>query len=782
MIELEVIRRLGVGDVIHFDISQTFVDMFMEQVNKTPIAIAIVDNDSSITYRELEEQSNAFAHWLVEEQQVIANDFVAVMMPRVKEFVVAVLGIWKAGAAYVPIDLEYPEERKIFIVDDCEAKVVVSPDNWPILDLYNSDAINLSTPSGLAYMIYTSGSTGKPKGVMIGHDGLLNYVHSTVSINGIQATDYVSAFRSFSFDSHIEEFYPSLAAGATVYIMPESIRKDISAIEEFIHHNSITVAYFTTSLATLLYKSCSLPVRFIGAVGEKLNGVVSGKNGVRILNTYGPTECTDHISTYWLEDGRKYDNIPIGRPLPNGVVFIVDEDLNLVPKGEIGELCFSSVQLARGYWKQPELTAEKFVDCQYVPGAKMYRTGDLCRWNDENQLEYIGRKDNQVKLHGYRIELGEIESVAAQYDGVTQVAAIVKNGAIVLYWCGIAKQEALKDYLKGNLAEFMLPSFYVYLDSMPLNGNGKIDRKALPDVCQQINYVAPKNNREAVLCYYLSSILKVDRIGVTDSFKSYGMDSLTAMSTTFFLNKKGIRVSMSDIIESDTVRNLAKAIENRINSCGYWYDGYDDTKETIVWSLGVIAAYSVNDNIKLLADKFNVYMLETMYIAWPDLNPMSYADIIEAYYSQMLKDIPCIDRISAFVGFSIGGCIAYCLACKYDKQFGSKPLILIGDSTLHFSSKKDVKPMDPTYHPDLALTLKYLYESVDHLGALPLQKYDGKVILLVAQLSDITDVDVSKEWKSLACTIENVYINDNHNGLYTKEVHYDLYRRLLLKH
>lgn len=786
--EIQSLIELGTGDILEYDKSRTMVDLFVEQAGRTPDAIAVADKDSRLTYRELDERSNALAHWLVEEKCVVPNDFVAVMMPRVKEFAVAVFGIWKAGAAYVPIDLEYPEERKRFILDDCEAKAVISAKDWPVDALAFSTSkreINLSKPSGLAYMIYTSGSTGRPKGVMIGQDGQLNYVHSTVRINGITATDRVSAYRSFSFDSHIEEFFPSLAVGASVYIIPESDRKDISAIERFIRDNGITVAYFTTSLAVLIYKSCSLPVRFIGAVGEKLNGIVSGgNNGVRILNTYGPTECTDHISTYWLEDGRKYENIPIGRPLHNGVVLIVDEALNLVPRGDVGELCFVSVQLARGYWKRPELTAEKFVECPYIPGAMMYRTGDLCRWNEEGQLEYIGRKDNQVKLHGYRIELGEIEAVAAQCEGVNQVAAVVKNGAIVLYWCGPAEEAALDSYLKGHLAEFMIPAFYKHLDAMPLNGNGKIDRKNLPEVCEvhTDSYVAPSSNREAALCYYLSAILNVDRVGVTDSFKSLGMDSLSAMNAAFFLNRKRLHVTMSDIIESDNVRNLAKAIARNVDRCGYWFDGYDKSKPTIVWALGITAAYAVNENIKLLADRFNVYMLETMFIAWPDLSQMTYSDVLETYFEQMQKDICDMNNVKAFVGFSIAGGIAYGLACRYDELFGDKPLIIIGDTSLHFSFEKDMGPLNPSFHPDLKAALKYTYTSIENLGPIPERKYEGDVVFLIAENEAIDGKDVSKEWMPLLPNMKTIRINDNHAGLHQNPGHFDLYKQLILEH
>lgn len=783
--DIQSLLQLGRGDTLEYDKSQTMVDLLMAQVNRTPNTIAVVDKKSRITYKELDEKSNVIAHWLVREKGVCPDDFVAVMIPRVKEFAVAVFGIWKAGAAYVPIDMEYPVERKRFIADDCEAKLILSMENWPTQVLagpYQMGGINLSKPAGLAYMIYTSGSTGHPKGVMIGHDGLINYVHSTVKINGITDSDRVSAYRSFSFDSHIEEFFPSLAVGATVYIFPEESRKDISAIEAFLNDNGITVAYFTTSLAVLLYKSCSLPVRFVGAVGEKLNGVISGaNNGVKILNTYGPTECTDHISTFWLEDSRKYGNIPIGRPLHNGVVLIVDENLNLVPRGEIGELCFSSVQLARGYWKQPELTAGKFVACPYIPGAKMYRTGDMCRWNDERQLEYIGRKDNQVKLHGYRIELGEIEAVAAQFEGVNQVAAVVRNGAIILYWHGPADDISLDSYLRERLAEFMIPSFYKRLDAMPLNGNGKIDRKSLPDVCISCasTYVAPANNRDAALCYYLSSILNVERIGVTDSFKSLGMDSLTAMNAVFFLCKRGLRVTMSDIIGADNVLGLSKAIKSRIDSCGYWFDGYDESKNTVVFALGIIAGYAVNDNIKVLAGTFNVYMLETAYIVWPDLNGLSFQDVVGTYYIQMLKDIPRTAKVAGFVGFSFAGNFAYTLACKYDEQFGGKPMVVLGDTSLHFSFVRDVKPLNPSFHPDLVAALKMTYQGIENLGPMPELSYDGNVVFLLAGKE--TGGDISKEWTHLMTNMKTIRMDDNHEGLFHNSRHYELYKRLLLR-
>ena len=387
----------------------------------------------------------------------------------------------------MPIDAEYPEERKYLMREECDGK--------PLPDF------------DIAYMIYTSGSTGKPKGAMLSHRGLTNFIHVVRKMENLTSADRIASHRSFSFDAHIEDLYAILTVGGSCHIMPETIRKDLPKIREFLFEHRITGGGYATAVATLLLQTYDdLPVRFMTAGGEKLKGVYS--DHIEIINVYGPTECTDDTSYFSIEPGKEVADIPIGLPVGNSWNCILDIGGHLLPQGVPGELCIAGPQLALGYYNNPNLTAERFVEIT-VHGKKVmvYKTGDLCRWNSEGQLEYIGRIDNQVKLRGFRIELGEIESAAMRVEGIKQTVALVKNEQIILYYTS-ESTPSLRVYLEGILPGYMIPSVYVHLDEMPLTANGKIDRRALPEPeFVQEEFVAPCNEVERAIAEEFQQVL-----------------------------------------------------------------------------------------------------------------------------------------------------------------------------------------------------------------------------------------------------------------------------------
>ncbi|MGX8682341.1 MAG: condensation domain-containing protein, partial [Bacteroidales bacterium] len=320
----------------------------------------------------------------------------------------------------------------------------------------------------------------------------------------------------------------------------------------------------------LLIGSGRLPLRYISLTGERMADLVS--DDVQLFNGYGPTECTDLISIYRLERGRSYSNIPIGRPMANGHCFIVDSYGRLVPRGAEGELCFASVQVSAGYWNLPELTDEKFVDCPflapYTSNIKMYRTGDLCRWNDEGLLEFLDRVDSQVKLRGYRIELGEIETCAVHFDGIRQAVAVVKtlsgSDAICLYYTVDEPKKSidtdeLRRFMAQTLAAYMVPTAYMQLDTMPLNANGKIDRSQLPAIDDNLlhaDYVAPENELEKLIVSGFEKVLNQEKISVNDDFVRLGGDSLDALKLVFSLGERNITVA--DVLSLRTPAAIAR--------------------------------------------------------------------------------------------------------------------------------------------------------------------------------------------------------------------------------
>ena len=599
--EAERIIRLGTGKEIDVDLSKTFANLFTEQAKRTPDAPAVVDRDSQLTYGEMDRYSNALAHQLI-AFGVQPNDFVCVMLDRFKEFPLAVLSIHKAGAAYTPLDFEYPNERLSYMLENSESKVLITTHDvleakqaegdfstaaartFFIDDFMKSEearvkngepaaAIDLSNPDGLAYMIYTSGSTGKPKGAMLHHAGLRNFIAVVVDMEKLTADDRISGHRSFSFDAHIEDMYPVLTLGGSFHIMPTEIRKDLTRIRQFLIDHRCTGGGYSTAMTCLLLNTFDdLPIRFTTGGGEKMDGVYS--NHIEIINVYGPTECTDDTSYYSIAPGCRAENIPIGQSVANNWNFIVDTAGNLVPQGVAGELCFAGIQVGRGYWRLPERTAKSFVDCPFVKAdrwgrpVRMYHTGDLCRWNNDGQIEYLGRIDTQVKLRGCRIELGEIESKALNIEGIRQAAAEVKkvqgNEHLVLYYT-LEKGSDLNDdaihnaLAASSLAEYMVPDVYMKMDIMPMTPNGKINRKVLPapELQRSTEYEAPCGEMEELFCTIFSDILKIKEVGATDNFFEIGGTSINAIKVIVEAGKQGVQIVFNDLFNLKTPRALA---------------------------------------------------------------------------------------------------------------------------------------------------------------------------------------------------------------------------------
>ncbi len=582
--EYEALLALSRGIDLDYDRGQTWLDLFRKQAKEGPERTAVADGGSQMTYRELDEASDRLAGFL-RGRGVGENDFVAIRLPRRKEFIAAILGIHKAGAAYVPVDPEYPQERVDYMLEDSEAKLLISELAFDAAGLaVNGETAAAEIPAGLpgvtpenlAYMIYTSGSTGKPKGVMLTHRGLMNFTVATAAQNELTPEDRVASHRSFSFDAHIEDVFPVLASGASIHIMPEEIRKDLDAMAAFLRDRKINGCGFTTSIAKLLLQGYDLPVRYMTAGGEALTHI--GSDSIQIINEYGPTECTNDTCVYKLEKGRFYTSVPVGRPMPNSWCFVVDGNGHLLPRGASGELCYAGPQVGRGYWKLEEKTAEVFGDCPFVPGTRMYHTGDLARWNSEGQLECLGRIDHQVKLRGYRIEMGEIESLAASAPGVSMAAAaVIQIGSaphLVLYYTEKDGETAAEDDLRSaiehsSLAEYMYPDVYMKLAEMPKLPNGKINRKQLPEpvISGKQEYAAPENAKEEAVIAAMKAALGIsEQVGALDSFFEWGGDSIKAIRMVSLLRQNGLTVSVSDIMREKTVRRIADACRENLGA------------------------------------------------------------------------------------------------------------------------------------------------------------------------------------------------------------------------
>ncbi|MCR5650212.1 MAG: amino acid adenylation domain-containing protein [Lachnospiraceae bacterium] len=566
---LEQVITLSTGEILEYDTSETWIDLFCRQVRMDPGRTAVWAENGSLTYEELDRLSDRLAAALIEEKGVKPDDFVAVRMGRVKEFFPAVLAIHKAGAAYMPIDLEYPKDRVDYMMEDSGARLTLTEESAAELLKEDNKTAGLSDRQGQdrrAYMIYTSGSTGKPKGVVIPHRALTNFVHFIVSRWGLTKNSRIALHSNFAFDAAVEDIFPALTVGGTVYIVPESARKDVFEMRAFISRNKINGGSYSTQFGQLLAMDEPLDVDYLCMGGEAMTVHPLARGPV--YNVYGPTEFTVDATFFELEKGREYDNIPIGRPLFNCCAYIVNDKLELLPPGETGELCLAGPQLAEGYWKRPDLTEKAFTTLTLPDGEKVriYRTGDLACWNKEGQLEFCGRIDTQVKLRGFRVELGEVESRAQRFEGIRQSAAEVRKNTLCLYYTSgeDIDEAALSAFMGETLADYMVPGIFMRLDEMPLNVNGKIDRKKLPDpvISRTSEYAAPENDAERDCVDAMSRALGTDDpIGVNDDFFELGGDSIKAIRLVSLLKEKGYFLSVADVMNARTARHLASSLE-----------------------------------------------------------------------------------------------------------------------------------------------------------------------------------------------------------------------------
>jgi amino acid adenylation domain-containing protein len=538
----------------HFPHDKCFQQLFEEQVEGTPDAEAVVFGEQTLSYRELNRRVNRLAHHL-RSLGVEPEMLVGICVERSIEMVVGILGILKAGGAFVPLDSAYPRDRLAFMIEDSGIEVLLTQErlvehlppfsgtiiNLDVSDFGTSEAnLDISTtPQNAAYVIYTSGSTGTPKGVVIAHRGLCNLATAQIRVFNVQPSSRVLQFAALSFDASVTEFAMALLRGATLIITP---REDLMPGERLIsllRDQEITTVTFPPSVLALLPPEEFPALRTIIVAGEACWAELVERwavNGRLFCNAYGPTENTVCISiAECAPDGRKPT---IGRALANVQVYVLDENMRPAPLGVPGEIYAGGEGLARAYLNRPDLTATRFVPNPYstVPGVRLYRTGDRGRYLPDGQLEFLGRVDQQVKLRGFRIELGEIEAVLCRHDAVRDaivVACEERNGEkrLVAYVVGEAETSQLRNYLQERLPDYMVPSAWVTLDALPLTTNGKVDRKALsaPDSRRpQLSsaYIAPRSAIERDIAAVWQEVLGIENVGVNDNFFDLGGHSL----------------------------------------------------------------------------------------------------------------------------------------------------------------------------------------------------------------------------------------------------------------
>ncbi|GCE59889.1 linear gramicidin synthase subunit B [Microcystis aeruginosa NIES-4285] len=586
---------------------QCIHQLFEAQVERTPNAIAIVFDEQSLTYGELNGRANQLAHYL-QKLGVKPDELVGICLKRSLDMIVGLLAILKVGGAYVPIDPDYPQERISFMLQDTQVKVILTCESlqtslpnhqaivvcldkdWQLINQASQENLNNAVSAdNLAYIIYTSGSTGTPKGVAVTHQAVnrlvlnTNYIHFTPDDRVVQASN-------IAFDAATFEIWGALLNGAKIIILAKSVLLSPQEFALSLRENQISVLFLTTALfnqlASLVPQAFS-GLRYLLFGGESVDPkwvreVLDNGRPQNLLHVYGPTENTTFSSWYLVEDlPATATTIPIGKAISNTQIYLLDQNLQPVPIGVSGELYLGGAGLARGYLNRQELTTEKFIPNPFDPlskvgnqQSKLYKTGDLARYLPDGKIEYLGRTDNQVKIRGFRIELGEIEAVLLSHPQIREAGGLVnesdrpENRALAAYVVlndPTCATQSLREFVKRQLPDYMIPAYWLILDNLPLTSNGKIDRRALPlpnpELHRSVDYVAPKNSTQETIAAIFGQVLKLEKVGINDNFFEIGGNSLQATQVISRLRESfALELPLRRLFEQPTVADLALAV------------------------------------------------------------------------------------------------------------------------------------------------------------------------------------------------------------------------------
>jgi amino acid adenylation domain-containing protein len=571
----------------------------------TPDALALKAGDQSISYRELDQTANQLAHHLL-ALGVGPESIIALCLDRSIDAVVCALGILKAGAAYLPLDPAYPRERLVFMLNDAEPQVLITrrdiaqklpAGEWlvlaidrdrPLIDRYPTQApANTVSADDLAYVIYTSGSTGEPKGVEVTHGSLMNLVSWHQQAFAVTDADRASLFASVGFDAAVWETWPYLSAGASLHLPDEEKRVAPELLRDWLVAEKVTIGFLPTVLAEFfmaLEWPAHTALRYLLTGADTLHRFPPSNLPFQLVNNYGPTECTVVATSGMVAAGAGANGLPtIGRPIDQTEIHILDENLQEVSTGTAGELYIGGAGVARGYLNRPELTAERFIHNPFSrqASARLYKTGDLARYLPNGKLAYLGRVDDQIKIMGYRIEPNEIVALLNQHEAVrTSMVAARGNGCsekqLVAYVVLNPEMETtagdLRSFLQVELPDYMVPSIFVQLESLPLTRNGKIDTNALPAPDAQNTmwaeaFTLPRTPVEERLASMLSSLLGLEAVSVNDNFFLLGGHSLLGTQLIGQIRTAfGVDLALRSLFDAPTIAGLGTEIEQLLRA------------------------------------------------------------------------------------------------------------------------------------------------------------------------------------------------------------------------
>ncbi len=580
--------------------ADTLHGLLEEQVLRTPDAVALVSEELTLSYLELNQRANRLAHVLI-GQGVRPGTAVGICSERSADMVIGLLAVLKAGGAYLPLDPDYPKERLTAMLEDAQASLILAqsrfithlpahfragiitlqPDCLPVTGVAGDNPGISVGGAALAYVLFTSGSTGRPKGVGIPHAGVRNRLLWMQERFGLDGGDAVLQKTPYTFDVSVWEFFWPLLAGARLVMLEPGAHKEPERLTAAIRQHGITTIHFVPSMLSAFLEADSLhlcrSLRRVICSGEALTAELQqrffAQSGAELHNLYGPTEASIDVTAWSCRRDRNPQTVPIGRPIANTRIYLLDDHLNPVPANVAGELYIAGVQLARGYLNRPDLTAERFLPDPFdKAGGRLYKTGDLARYREDGNIDYLGRSDHQVKLRGFRIELGEIEAKLSEHAAVRQAAVIVREDhpgskRLVAYLVttpdATADEVYWNEFLEGSLPDYMIPAAYVKMEQLPLSANGKLDKKALPVpfIGERFfdRYVAPRTPAEKILAGIWAQLLQVERVGIHDNFFGLAGDSILAIQVVSRARKAGLRLTPRQLFQYQTVAELAEA-------------------------------------------------------------------------------------------------------------------------------------------------------------------------------------------------------------------------------
>jgi amino acid adenylation domain-containing protein len=572
---------------------QTIVELFEAQVKQNPSATAIVTTEKILSYEELNVLSNQFAHFLRSQYDIKPNELVGILLPRSTEMLIAIYGVLKSGGAYVPIDPNYPEHRIETIQSDASLRAIIDTNEFAFftkhLSKYSSNnPKKVNNTNDLAYVIYTSGSTGKPKGVMIEHSALINRLNWMQKAYALKESDRILQKTTYTFDVSVWELLWWGFYGSSVYLLEVDGEKNPSKIVDAIATGNVSVIHFVPSMLSVFLEHLEVNPSETARLDSLSQVFISGESlgthhitrfrkllpKVSLMNLYGPTEASIDVSYYNCTHGAIGNSVPIGKPIDNTQLMVLDKKGKLVPIGLEGELFISGVGLSRGYLNREELTHSSFLANPYYPNSKMYATGDIASWQSDGNLLFMGRKDDQIKLRGFRIELGEITHAILNEGQAKDAAVIVRDvedkQAIVAYIVMIDGKNLdirkLRKWLLSHLPDYMIPSYYMGLPTLPLTTNGKLARKILPNPTSsdlpRSTYLAPKTVTEKELVKIWQEVLNLEKVGITDDFFELGGNSLHLVKVlnkinTFFQ----IRILLDQLYKTKNIQSLCEIVD-----------------------------------------------------------------------------------------------------------------------------------------------------------------------------------------------------------------------------